>query len=388
MTVSQMWEFRGTGGERLYSRFISDADWLSTKRNVLSTFGGIIFIDGVATNGNALRIIETQYDPPGDTVFELAVHVSDPGSGGWSAYRSERVPDLYPERITLELSADQRSPVQSSSTVRFTATASGGSGIYDYQFWVKDSSGNKTLAQDYGNGDSFDWTPGAEGRWVVQCRTKNFGSPGVWEAVRGKQIVVASEPPVESVAITSDIPSPVEVSRSVTLTAAATGGSGSYDYEFWVRDPSGARSVAQAYGGGNTFLWTPSSPGRWLVQARAKNLGSPADWESFKGAWFVVTANAPVDSVRLSADTRSPASVSSTIHFTALASGGTGNYDYQFWAKGPGAGWTLARDYGGGNTFAWMPASPGNWVVQVRSKNLGSGASFEAFKGKRFTITP
>ena len=352
------------------------------------TFGGITFTNHAATNGNSIRIIEVQYDSPGETVFELAVHDPDPDSPGWSAYRSERVPDLYPDRITLDLQADARSPVQISQTVSLTAMGHGGSGAHDYQFWVKDPSGARNMVQDYGGGPSFDWTPDMEGSWVVQARTKNIGSPAIWAAVRGRQFVVTGDPPVESVGLTADMRSPVQVGSDVTFTAGATGGSGSYDFEFWVKPPAGARMRAQAYGGGDAFVLTPNAPGNWLVQARAKNLGSPANWEAFTGLRLVVTNAPPVSSVALSADQASPIALASTTTFTAVASGGTGSYNYQFWVKAPGGGWALVQDYGLGNTFAFTPALTGNWVVQARAKNLGSSANWEAFKGKRYAVVP
>ena len=196
MTVRQIWESKGNAGVDLYSRFISDADWLPETGNVLITFGGISFVDHVATNGNAVRIIEVDRNTPATTLFDLSIQATDPESPGYTVYRSERIADLY-SHLTVALVADTPSPAQLGTvgTVRFTATATGGSGSYDYQFWVRDPSGNWAVVQLYGNGNTFDWAPPSAGNWVVAVGAKNLGSPAVSEADTARSFKVVNGPP-------------------------------------------------------------------------------------------------------------------------------------------------------------------------------------------------
>jgi hypothetical protein len=98
MQVQQVWEYGENIAERVYSFFISDADWLETMGNRLMTFGGVSFVGGVASIDLGLgvrhaRIIETSGDVK---VFELWAY--DPGGGPITVYRSERIPSLYPLR--------------------------------------------------------------------------------------------------------------------------------------------------------------------------------------------------------------------------------------------------------------------------------------------------
>ena len=290
MTVRQIWESKGNAGVDLYSRFISDADWLPETGNVLITFGGISFMDHVATNGNAVRIIEVDRNTPATTLFDLSIQATDPESPGYTVYRSERIAELYSD-LTVALVADKPSPAQLGTvgTVRFTATATGGSGTYDYRFLIRDPQEVWTEGQDYGNGDTFAWTPPSAGSWYIQVQARNVGSSALYEGLTDQPFDVLADPPVSSVTLDADQPNPA-VQETVHFTATATGGSGSYDYQFWVRDPAGTLAVGQTYGHGNTFDWSPSEAGAWAVTVWAKNLGSTAAFEAEHTRSFAVAA--------------------------------------------------------------------------------------------------
>jgi len=94
MEVSQLWEYGTHTAERLFAVRVSDADWLPSTGNVLIDFGGLIYVDGVETNGDAVRIVEVTHDANPEKVFELSIVNTEP-DGGWLAYRSERIGDLY-----------------------------------------------------------------------------------------------------------------------------------------------------------------------------------------------------------------------------------------------------------------------------------------------------
>ncbi len=99
MEVQQVWEYGESIPEQIYSRFISDADWLETTGNRLNTFGGTFYVGGVSSADLGLgeihaRIIETTDDVVPVKVFELIAY--DPTGGEIRVYRAERIPSLYP----------------------------------------------------------------------------------------------------------------------------------------------------------------------------------------------------------------------------------------------------------------------------------------------------
>ena len=105
MTIQQMWEYRGPPGERLFSNFVSDADYLNNQ-NILVTFGGLRFINGVsnAAIGRSqvtTRVIEVDRSSGSDEeVFDVEFYDETPAN--WmGVYRSERTPSLYPYGVRV-----------------------------------------------------------------------------------------------------------------------------------------------------------------------------------------------------------------------------------------------------------------------------------------------
>ena len=346
--------------------------------------------------------IRTLSGPPGDRTLSQVLpagEISTPSSFGEDVNGELYIVSLNggrlykvngPLEVTLEADKSSPAPLATVGTVRWTASASGGSGSYDYQFWVRDLAGNWAIAQAFGNGDTFDWIPSAAGNWSVVVWAKNLGSPAQYEAYQGVGFQVLNEQPVTAVSLSANktSPAPLATVGTVRWTASASGGSGSYDYQFWVRDLAGNWAIAQAFGNGDTFDWIPSAAGNWSVVVWAKNLGSSAQYEAYQGVGFQVLNEQPVTAVSLSANKTSPAPLATvgTVRWTASASGGSGSYDYQFWVRDLAGNWAIAQAFGNGDTFDWIPSAAGNWSVVVWAKNLGSPAQYEAYQGVEFRV--
>jgi arylsulfate sulfotransferase len=94
MQVGEVWEFQNAP-ERLFGAYIGDADWLPRTGNILIDYGGLVYVDGVRTNTNAVRIMEVTHTTPAEKVFDLSIE-TPPDAPAWFVYRAERIPDLYP----------------------------------------------------------------------------------------------------------------------------------------------------------------------------------------------------------------------------------------------------------------------------------------------------
>ncbi len=99
MEVRQVWSYGGPGDEKFFSRFISDADWMPETGNVLVNFGGLVSDAegnpvGEGSGHNWVRIVEVTHDMPAEKVFEL--FIDDDRPKGWTVFRAERLPRLYP----------------------------------------------------------------------------------------------------------------------------------------------------------------------------------------------------------------------------------------------------------------------------------------------------
>jgi hypothetical protein len=107
MEVSQVWDYGRDNVQRIFTDRVGNADWLPKTTNVLVTFGNVDYVDGLAPNQAApfaemLRIQEVTHEASPQVVFDLAAFdftTTDPNYHGTFAYRSHRIPDLYPHPL-------------------------------------------------------------------------------------------------------------------------------------------------------------------------------------------------------------------------------------------------------------------------------------------------
>ena len=98
MSASEVWSYRGVEGERFYSSFLSDADWLPVTGNVLVDDGArtrtVEDETGEPTDHNWARVVELTRTTPAETVFEVVIDDDPPA--GWRVYRAQRISRLRP----------------------------------------------------------------------------------------------------------------------------------------------------------------------------------------------------------------------------------------------------------------------------------------------------
>jgi len=82
----------------------------------------------------------------------------------------------------------------------------------------------------------------------------------------------------------------------------------------------------------------------------------------------------------------SSTTVGTPVAFTALATGGV-NPQYQFLVRTPAGVWSTAQGYGSA-TFNWTTTglAAGTYAIQVRARNAGSTASYEAVAQINYTL--
>jgi len=92
--------------------------------------------------------------------------------------------------------------------------------------------------------------------------------------------------------------------------------------------------------------------------------------------------------VTLSVDKGSPEPVGTQIVFTAQASGGSGNYEYQYKLRNAAGVWNVVRAYGTASSWTWSTAglATGFYKVEVLARNAGSTAAWEAYKNMSFRL--
>lgn len=296
--------------------------------------------------------------------------------------------------LSVALTPDQPTPYTGPGvTVNFTATVTGTSSNYEYQFYKRDSStGNVWVATTPGYTPSnvYQLTTTVADIYSVYVNVRNVGSNVPVQASKGMSFTVLDNTPVNSVSLGSDTASPQTVAaiggKTVTFTALAAGGNGVPQYRFTVQDASKAIIQQQGYdadpSNSGKFYWTaPSQAGTYTITVSARNVGSSMDYEAVKGITFAIQANSPVTAATIAASPGTyQALAADAPRFHATATGGTGTPYFQFLASGPSTGnvLTVVQSYSTSADLYWKPATAGTYKITVYARSEGNSKAYEA----------
>jgi len=291
--------------------------------------------------------------------------------------------------MSTTLDSDKASPQLIGSSIKFTAAGSGGSGDYEYKFWLK-TGGIWSTVQVYSTTDTWTWNTMGEsaGTYGVQVYIRKVGSKAKYEAIKTLSYVLVY-PPTAGATLSPDLASPLLIgNNNITFTAGGVGGSGNYEYRFWLKT-GGVWSPTGAYSTTDTWTWnTLGVPaGTYGVQVYVRNAGSSAKSEAVKNLSYVLVPSTPATGATLSPDHASPQTAGTDVTFTAGGVGGSGSYEYKFWVKAAGV-WTPMQGYSATETWTWDTTglTPGSYRVQVYVRNVGSSAQYEAVSGMAYVI--
>ncbi|MHB1708716.1 MAG: beta strand repeat-containing protein [Thermoplasmataceae archaeon] len=242
--------------------------------------------------------------------------------------------------------ASSQNPTDVGNSVTFTASPSGGSGSYTYQWYVNSAAVSGATSSTYAT--SFA-SSGTEAVYVIiKDSVGNSATSSTLDET------VNADP---SVSIVSS-QNPTDVGNSVTFTATGSGGTGSYSYQWYLNSAavSGATS--------STYTTSFSSSGTDSVYVIITDgVGNTAQSSN-----LTETVNAD-PSVSI-ASSQNPTDVGNSVTFTASASSGTGSFSYAWYVNGATqSSTTSALD----TSFS----SAGSYYVNVTVKDsLGNSASY------------
>jgi hypothetical protein len=118
----------------------------------------------------------------------------------------------------------------------------------------------------------------------VTVYARNVGSTSLAEAIFGPFPYVLGNP-ATGVALAPSLPGPQAPGASVTWTASASGGSGTYEYQFWYNDGNSWSMVKDFSVPGDSWTWNTSGLplGTYNVTVYARNVGSTSLAEAIFG---------------------------------------------------------------------------------------------------------
>ena len=283
--------------------------------------------------------LDYSFSSPG--TYYVNVTVTD-GDGHTASYS-------YTETVysdpAVSISSSQN-PTDVGNAVTFTASPSGGSGTYTYQWYEGSSVISGATSSTYGTSFS------SSGTYSFYVVVKDSVGNSVQSSTLDE--TVNADPAVSI----SSSQNPTDVGNTVTFTASGSGGTGSYSYQWYLNGAavSGATS--------STYVTSFSSPGTESVYViLTDGIGNTAQSPTLNE-----TVNAdPAVSISSS---QNPTDVGNTVTFTASASHGTGAFSYVWYVNSATQSSTSqSLDY----TFS----SAGTYYMNVTVKDsLGNAASY------------
>jgi hypothetical protein len=197
-------------------------------------------------------------------------------------------------------------------------------------------------------------------------------------------------------AVTPNLTSPLTTTgaTAITWTATASGGLASLEYRFQRRNVgTGVTTAFTAWGTASTYSWTPANTdsGTYTITANARNAGATVSQSTLTSAAFVVYALPAITGLAANQTFPFTANGTTSITWTATASGGIAPLQYQFIRYSVTSGvWTTVQAYSSANTFTWTPGAgeAGSYYIEVLVRNQGSTTYADAWLlGPGFAIT-
>ena len=183
-------------------------------------------------------------------------------------------------------------PVATATRVTWLASANGGASPLHYKFWLFDPLIGWTVLRDYQAQNTITWTPSRPGLYVLQVWVREAASSTAYQAYASSNFIGVYAAPVSVVRLSVSGHLPMTTDASVTWVAAPSGASTPMEYQFWLFDAGGWRTV-QAYSPDRSWTWTPAEAGTYAVQAWMRPVGSTDVYLTWVSSGFIQVNQSP-----------------------------------------------------------------------------------------------
>ncbi|MBQ8135079.1 MAG: leucine-rich repeat protein, partial [Clostridia bacterium] len=255
-------------------------------------------------------------------------------------------------------------------SVTVNAAAQGGTGRYLYSYNYDDGlieqspliGKNSTIIS---NPTSFTVTPTTSGVHTIKAIITDTSG-----TVQTKTFTVQVKEPYEELSNDSTVSkTEFNVGESVTVTGAASGGSGTYTYEFYYKRSTA--STWSKFGSATTATFKPSSAGTFDIKVNVKDSEGASAAKEFK---LTVTSGL----VNNSTVSTTNFAVGETVTVKGAATGGSGTYTYEFYYKRSTA--STGTKFGSATTATFKPSSAGTFDIKVNVKDSEGASAAKEFK--------
>ncbi len=202
-----------------------------------------------------------------------------------------------PTATGATLTSDLARPRIYGTSITFTGGGSGGTGTYEYQFLLNGpSTGNvNTVVRAYSTTSTWTWntTLADIGTSTITVRVRSQGSTVASEATTFQVYYITANAPATGATLTSDLASPSTAGTPITFTGGGIGGTGTYEYQFYLKGPAtgNAMSAIGPYSTTATWTWntTTADIGTSTVYVYVRSQGNTAPLDAQKSASYTIS---------------------------------------------------------------------------------------------------
>ena len=349
-----------------------------------------VMVNGAAATGGTATGSSTANWSRAITLAPGSNTIPVTAADGAGNVRSTSIAITYVVPMTsASLTPNVVSPQATGTAVTFTASGTGGTAPYEYQWYVQLNGGAWTMLRSWNTATTYTWTPATAGSYAIAIWARSSGSTANgWEAYAERSYsVTAPDAAAPSLTITSHTPGQAVPSASITLSGTATdngaGGNGVTSVKV-----NGVTASGGAAAGNNTANWSQAltlSNGSNTITVTATDGASNVRTSTIT---LTYTAAAPkMSAASLTSNVASPQAAGTSVTFIASGSGGTAPYEYQ-WYLFSGGTWSMLRAWNQTTTYTWTPQAAGSYTIAIWARSAGNTANaWEAYAENAFTVT-
>ena len=354
------------------------------KPNITNAVAGSAAITGKAAYGAdvTLTINGKKYTATSDEITGIWTVNATTLSSTTIIYASAARDGLSSEQLVYDMSGNHDDPIDDltinlvttastvsvGSTVKFTGTASGGSGSYTYSYLIHNTTtGAWSRVSDFVSSNTYTWTAGSKGNREFYVEVKD----GSGTVKRSSAVIVVTSEENELAITGKSSAQTVQKGKTVTITGTASGGSGDYTYSYLIHNTdTGAWSRVSGFVSSNTYTWTASSAGNREFYVEVKD----GKGTVVRSSAIKVSATDKNQLTILASATAASIAVGKTVLVVGTANGGSGSYTYSYLIHNLDTGaWSRVTNFIDSNIYAWTAGSIGNRAFYVEAKDNSTG---------------
>ena len=325
-------------------------------------YGNVIFTE--ASDASANRY--PAHEEPGLAIGGVSMIFGE--NHTWETY----IPTITPLTNTSSLASEQ---IALGTAATVTASATGGSGEYTFAVdYRKAGKQTWTSVQAYSSNTSVSVKPTYASAYEIRVRAKDSAG-AIDEKILTVTVTASSSTDLSNLSTLSA--EKIAFGKSVTVTCASSGGTGTKTYAVYFKKPSSTTwTLQQAYSTNTSVTFKPSSACVYEIQIKAKDQSGNVAKLVYK---LPVTASENSTLTNNSIVSPMKTAAGSKVNITCAASGGTGTKTFTVcYKKTSSSKWTTVQYYTTNKNVTLTFQTAGSYNVCVKAKD-STGAMAKSY---------